>query len=160
MRARANKGPREIEAQPLCRACGCGMNETRDPSRHRYFDEICMGCNNDFAKGWRHRRGYDSEEYPSATDLIEYIAERLAVYAKRHDKGKSLTRCECFNRWGRCRNFWTDEIEEHQICRFHADRITKGWTPIFCEQERKDVWRKKVHELLYGDWDSVKEPAQ
>ena len=116
--------------------------------RDRAFNEICLACNEEF---WRWFTPHPGG--PDSNDLIKFVAMRLKGYAKRVDDKKNIERCECFNRLGRCRNFATQRLMDRDICRFHADRINKGWNPVFGHTDQRDVWRAKVMELLYGDWD-------
>jgi len=120
-----------------CRLCGTigDWDWDVDPPHIWFYPcvigELCAACNERYDNFYRQRTGaqFRFEILPVRNErlLVDFLAHKLEVLAKRYRAGKPITRCEACNKAGeRCTFFWSRKIDEHKLCSSHVQVYKQG----------------------------------
>jgi len=125
---------------------GFRLNAPGDHSDHvLHIGEMCRHCNWLYNKFYRRQHDYCIERNELA--LVEFIAHRLHLLAKRHAAGRPITRCQALiPPVDRCSHFWTEEVAGHKLCVSHTKAFKRGHLSTFAPEN--STWGEQVVEFF------------
>jgi len=149
-----------------CRVCGMTGNwdwtdaRSLEFYRQRYpnaplylFDthvchiaELCQYCNHKYNLFYRRTMSRSVIERDERI-LVEFVAHRLHLLARRYAAGRSITLCQAVKRQARdgirrCSKWWDENVDGHHLCTSHAQTFRRGNLTAFAHDDGK--WLEDV----------------
>ena len=111
-----------------------------------YIAELCWHCNYNYNQFYRRAMSRPMIERDERI-LVEFVAHRLHILARRYAAGQSITLCQAMKRKARdgirrCCNWWSKEIDGHQLCTSHAQAFKRGSLTAFAHDD--GTWLEEV----------------
>lgn len=113
-----------------------------------HIEELCRVCN------WKYNKFYKRVTYRSSSHverderiLVQFVAHRLHILARRHASGLSITVCQALTpTHQRCSHWWSKEMGRHKLCKTHALAFRRGNLAAFAHEDA--AWSEQVLEFF------------